>query len=55
MFEELYSHEIFVSDAINSLVHIAFLKKITPHTTSFNGMFPNRLRKKHKPNLFLIK
>ena len=27
MFEELYKHEIFVSDSINELVHIAFTEK----------------------------
>ena len=27
MFEELYKHEIFVSDSINELVHLSFSEK----------------------------
>jgi ferritin len=33
MFEELYKHEVFVSNAINELVHIALLKRIMRHIT----------------------
>jgi ferritin len=32
MFEELYKHEVFVSNAINELVHIALTEKVM-HTT----------------------
>jgi ferritin len=31
MFEELYKHEVFVSNAINELVHIALTEKIMLH------------------------
>jgi ferritin len=42
-----YKHEVFVSNAINELVHIALTEKVMRHTT-YNGSSQNKLKKKHK-------
>jgi ferritin len=48
MFEELYKHEVFVSNAINELVHIALLKKIMRHITFTMVRRKNKLKKNKK-------
>jgi len=51
MFEELYQHELFVSNSINELVHITLGERDYSTQIFYNGMWRNKLRKKHKPKL----
>jgi ferritin len=51
MFEELYKHEVFVSNAINELVHIALTEKDYASHNFYNGSSQNKLKKKQKKNI----